>query len=296
VPVDRIFTAGSLATSYDEIATWYGKHAADLNAKRVYMPFCGFGKIVSAICRDNVTIDMCDFQRISAALVEGVFAAPEWKTNVDKPRFHKGKACAGGLMRASAGPDQYCAGFIDWIVKYGTPLDVACIGMAIPGQTYRGWLTKWTGDFDHLYDKFVKYREVFKPFINMPGTWNFTEADFFKLQPKEHYDLLVVDPPSLHPTQDLYSNGWKKINAVLGGEVRIKPWTDRNYFTLLRQVAAVKSDYLLLTWSKGNPPTEQIKNFVLSQGTLEDEVLWESRKDIYGWRIRREVPAGPVDN
>jgi hypothetical protein len=290
MPKDRVFAAGSLAKAYLEIAEWYGAHAEDINAQSVLTPFCGFGRLTSAIAREGVTVDVCDFQRLTSVIVMGVFAASDMDTNVDKPRFHKGKAYGGGFIKNM---DPHSAGFLDWVVKYGTNLDVAAIGMSLPSQTMRGWLSTWTGNINSLYKKFVNTRQDFKEYIDYPGNWSVFEMDFFKLIGSSmllnHYDVLAIDPPRLNITQDAYSLGWRKFNETLGGTVRVRPWTGRNYFTRLAQIMTIPSNYILFSWTEGKPDVDQIKDFLLSYGTLEDEQVWEShQKTIHAWRIRRE--------
>lgn len=283
-----IFSAGAQAKAYVEVAEWYAKHTEDIGAKEILVPFFGFGRMGSGMCRDDTTITGCDYLHLSATIVQGIFAAEKWETNVDKPRFHKGNAVAGSFVKDI---DIHSAGFIDWVVANGTPLDVACVGMAMPGQTMRGWLSSWTGNFDKFYSKFEQLRADCQEYIRMPGKWKFHEANLFNLIDYDvldsRYHVLAIDPPRLIGTRDLYSRGWRKFNETLGGNVRIGPWTDRNYFALLHKLMKVKSDYILFTWTRGAPDTERVKALLLTYGTLEDDTHWELySKDIYGWRIR----------
>lgn len=291
-----IFTAGSLAKAYLEVADWYGMHTEDIQAKKILVPFSGFGRLASAMCDTDTTMYVCDYQHLHTAIIRGVFGAKEWRSNVDKPHFSKGLAYEGKCVRNM---DQYSAGFVDWIAKYGTDLDVAAIGMSIPSQTMRGWLSTWTGNFDKLWEKFNKVREEFRPFVNMPGSWCWIEDDLFKfLQTDQdvlpdHFDVIGIDPPRLGTGpngKDSYSLGsWPKLNTVLGGTSKIKPWTTRNYFSNLYTLFdTVKSDYILFTWQESSPPTEPIKNAVSVYGVVEDQAIWESHnKRIYGWRVKR---------
>jgi hypothetical protein len=287
---DTIFAGGGAARAYVEVAQWYAQHAEELNAKEMLVPFFGFGRLGSALCRPGTNITGSDYVCLSRYIAEGIFAAEKAETAVDKPRFHKGKAVAGGLARFI---DIHSAGFIDWVVENGTLYDKACVGMSIPGQTMHGWLTKWTGNFDSFYTKFEKVREECKTSLSLPGTWNIHEADFFDLVGrrvlKEHYDVVAIDPPRLCGGADLYSTGWRKFNQTMGGTVRIKPWTTKNYWQLLDKILSIDCDVLLVTWTEGNPPTDEIKEFALRYGTLEDETHWELyQKSIYGWRIGRQ--------
>ena len=311
MPLDRIFTAGSLAKMYVEVAEWLGKQTFDMRKTTelesytkkpqpfsILVPFTGFSRMASAMAGHDVTVETCDYQRLSACIVNGIFKADTIKTNVDKPRFHKGKVFTGELFRGiSNQPDEYSAGFIDWVFENGTDVDKACLAMSIPGQTMRGWMGKWTGDFDGLYAKFESTRRAAADFVGMPGAWFHYEADFFKLlntvpkTVKSHYDVLVVDPPRLSgPTgRDSYSTGaWERLNRVMGGHAKIIPWNQRNYLPYLRQVLDISSDYTLFTWQEGFPRTEDIKKVVCSYGELQDEQVWEGyNKVIYGWCIKR---------
>lgn len=297
-----IFTAGSLAKAYLEIADWYGTHTEDIKAKKICVAFSGFGRLASAMCQDDAEMYVCDYQHLHTAIIKGVFGAKELVSNVDRPRFHKGLAVAGKCI---PNIDLHSAGFVDWVAKYGTDLDVAAIGMSIPSQTMRGWLSTWTGSFDKLWEKFNRVREEFRPFINMPGNWCWIEDDIFRAIDlgafqddtfPSCFDVLAIDPPRLGAGpngKDSYSRGaWPKLNAVLGGAVKIKPWTTRNYFSnLYKLLDTVSSEYILFTWQEGSPPTESIKNVICAYGTLEDETKWESyNKTIYGWRIKR-IPS-----
>jgi len=290
VPHDNVFTAGSLAKSYYEVAQWYGQNTDDIGARYVCQPFMGFGRMASAVLRDGITVDACDFQHLSWAIAKGVFNAEKVETNVDKPHYRQGKAYSGKLIKHM---DERSAGFVDWVADEGTPLDVACVGMAIPGQTMRGWMSVWTGNFDKFYAKFEQIRDQCAKFIPMPGTLNFREIDFFRhsLEYDRHYDAIILDPPRLQPTRDSYSYGaWVKLNTCLGGDVKIKSWTNRNYFYLLSQTLAIQSDYLLMTWSGEHPSAQDVKASALALGELEDEIVWEARqKTIYGWRINRKT-------
>lgn len=301
-----IFTAGSLAKAYVEVSDWYGEHTEAVNAKKICVPFSGFGRLASAMCQTDTSMYCCDFQHLHTAIIKGVFGAREWKSNVDKPRFSKGLAVEGKLIRNI---DVYSAGFIDWVAKNGTDLDVAAIGMSIPGQTMRGWLSTWTGNFDKLWEKFNRVREEFRPFINMPGSWCWIEDDIFKAANRfgeddglmtipKRFDVIAVDPPRLGTGpngKDAYSLGaWPKLNAVLlqGYDyppVKIKPWTTHNYHGMIHSLfERIDSDYILFSWTEGNPPTEMVRTFVCAHGKIIDETIWESHnKTIYGWWIRR---------
>lgn len=301
MPLDRIFTGGSLATMYFEVAAWQARHTISMQARSasqpftVLVPFTGFSRMASGMCGHGVHIDTCDFQRLSAVIVDGILKAKEVKTNVDKPRFHKGRAVAGHLIRGQYQPDIKSAGFIDWVVMAGTDFDIACLGMSIPGQTMRGWMNKWTGNFDSFYRKFERTREACAEFVNMPGTWTHFEDDFFNLDTslRARYNVLAVDPPRLGgPTsKDGYTTGsWMRLNDVLHGTVRPKPWAWKNYFSQIRRILDIDSDYIIFTWQEGFPETEQIKKLVTSYGELEDEAHWESyNKSIYGWRVKRHA-------
>jgi hypothetical protein len=294
--IKTIFSAGAQAKAYVEVAEWYAKHTEDIRAKDILVPFFGFGRMGSGMCRDDTTVTGCDYLHLSACIVRGIFSHNGWVTRVDKPRFHKGKVVAGEFLKDI---DIHSAGFIDWITENGSYLDQACIGMAIPGQTMRGWMSTWTGSFDKFYDKFEQLREDCKAYIPMPGNWVFHEADFFGLIDRhkldKHYDVLAIDPPRLVGSRDMYSRGWRKFNEALGGAVRIPPWTDKNYFVLLHKLMKVNSDYVLFTWTKGAPETERVKALLLTYGVLEDETHWQLyNKDIYGWRIRRQDLKGEL--
>jgi hypothetical protein len=292
VPIDKIFSAGSLAKAYVEIAEWYGKHTLDMNAKSILVPFSGFGRMASAMCTDETSMTVCDFQHLHTCIIEGVFMAPFYATNVDKPHFTKGAVYAGKLHIRNM--DQYSAGFFDWVLAHGTTLDVACAAMAIPSQTMRGWMSNWTTNFDSYYTKFEKIREQCREYIPMPGHWQCQEEDFFN-SPIRHwrYDCVAIDPPRLSngPTgKDAYTTGsWLRLNRVLGGTQSPKPWTPKNYFANLHRAMQVDSDYVLFSWTEGQPDLALIKDLVLSYGTLEDEAHVNAfQKSIYSWRIKKE--------
>lgn len=298
MPIDRIFTGGSLAKMYIEVAEWQGRHTLDIRGRStsqpftVLVPFTGFSRMASAMCDNGVAIDTCDYQRLSAVIVDGILTAKEVKTNVDKPRFHKGRAYAGKLFQGSNQPDERSAGFIDWVVMAGTAFDIACMGMSIPSQTMRGWMGKWTGNFDSLYTKFQKTQEACAEFVNMPGSWTHFEADFFDIEGlRPRYNVIAVDPPRLSgPTsKDAYTTGsWWRLNYVLHGEASVKPWNHRNYIHALRQVLDIDSDYIIFTWQEGFPELRTIRSLVTSYGELEDTAHWESyNKSIHGWRVKR---------
>jgi hypothetical protein len=296
VSKDTIFTAGSLAKAYVEIAEWYGTHTADIDAKKICVPFSGFGRMASAMCADRTVMTVCDYQRLHSAIVRGIFTVPMWRTNVDKPRFHKGLAVAGKCIK---GMDTYSAGFVDWVAANGTPLDVASIAMSLPGQTYRGYLGNWIGGFDKLWEKFLKTREEFRDFLDMPGDWILHEADLFSLIKEgklDHYDVIAIDPPRLGSGpkgKDAYSLGpWQRLNETLGGTVKIKPWTVGNYFHLLHQTLSIPSNYILFSWTDSNPPLDDVKKAVLSYGVLEEEIRWDAfQKTFYSWRVKRNVDS-----
>jgi hypothetical protein len=280
--VGEVFSVNGAGKSYVEVARWYGRNAEGM--EKVCMPLMGMGRIASAIAREDTVIDVCDFQRLSTGIAKGVLGSSEWETNVDKPRFHKGKAVEGVLLKSI---DIKSAGFIDWVSKNGTMLDIASIGMAVPSQTLRGWLSSWTGSFESLWAKFVKTREGCRKFVGAPGVWNYWEVDFFN-RPGEvmtgPYDVLVLDPPRL---PESYSSAWSRLNQVLGGEVKIERWRESTYYERLSEVLKIESDWLLFSWTEGQG-LEDMKDFVVSQGTLEVEESWNIRgKTIRAWKVKR---------
>jgi hypothetical protein len=292
MPIDTLFTAGTIAKHYIQIAQWVGGWAEEVGARDICLPFIGMGRMASAICNDDTVIDGCDFQRITSSVFAGVFNAEKYETNVDKPRFRKGEFYHGSFIRDMADLDPRSAGFCDWVATNGTPLDVACIGMAIPGQTLRGWMTRWTGDFETLWYKFCLFREQCKPFIPRPGVFNYTECDMFETDWGLHkkYDLLVADPPRLTGTTDPYSYTWTRLNKCLLGESSIKPWNMTNYRHHLRRLLQIDARYLSFTWtfSESGLTVTQAKEFVESYGTIVDETEWTHRKTtVYGWRVER---------
>lgn len=295
MPYDDVFRIGSFGKAYLDVAAWYGYQAESLGAKNICMPFVGLGRIASAVCREDTTMNVCDFQRISTGLIEGIFAAKAYESNVDKPRFLKGKAYE---TRFAKYIDVRSAGFIDWVAAKGTPLDVVCIGMAIPGMTLRGWMTEWKQSFETFYQKFLDIRDQAGKYIPRPGKWNYWEADFFQLlqedvmtSPKEPFDLLIIDPPRLSGGGDLYSSAWSRLNRVLLGEVSIEQWNMRNYFHNLSEMMNVPSSHLLFSWTEGrhpNPTTDQIEQFLKEQGDILTREDWRIHgKDIHAWSVRR---------
>jgi len=292
--LETIFTTGTLAKGYREIAAWYAMHSLDIEAAQICLPFFGFGRLASAMCQDYTTIDSCDFQRLSSAIWAGVFAATEYRTNITQPKFRKGPAVAGEFLKGEKyAPDLRSAGFIDYVTRRGTDLDIACLGMAIPAQTLRGWLTQWTGNFESFWTKFCQLRYACAPQVDMPGTWNHFEADLFEILGQFRpagYDVLAIDPPRLCPTTDLYSRGWAHLNHVLGGTVTIQPWTARNYTHKLQQVFTIPSRYALFSWTEGDGPPyrKDIEYWLSSHGQVEDQAKWQTYgKTIHGWRIKR---------
>lgn len=295
MPHDDIFRVGAFGKAYLQIASWYGKQALDLGAQRICMPFVGLGRIASGICREDTVMDVCDFQRISTGLIEGVFTAKKFDTNVDKPRYTKGYMYHNADANFCRDMDTQSKGFIDWVATHGTPLDLMAIGMAIPGQTLRGWMTRWTGDFVSLYDKFISIRDACEEFIPRPGEWNYWEDDLFRLldngEMNGHYDLLVVDPPRLSGGVDLYSTAWTRLNKALLGTNEIQSWTIKNYYSNLDRILDIDSDYLIFSWTEGkypNPTAQEIKEYLEKKGTILDETSWKVHgKDIFAWQVRR---------
>ncbi len=302
MPAGEIFTVGTGGVStHLDIAKWYGIHAARDKMQKVCMPFVGMGRIMSGVCRDDTIIDVCDFQRISTGIIEGVFNAEEWKSNVgpNLPRLRKGKAFELG-DKFVEGVSRDCAGFIDWIAEHGTLLDIMSIGMAIPGQTERGRMGLWVGNFGDLYDRFRQIREQAREFIPRPGWWFYWEDDFFKLMEDKTwpyraiYDLLVLDLPYLSGNTDMYSTGsWQRLNSILGGDVTIEPWTYKNYYQKLLKALEVKSKYLMITWTdikSSRIIPQDLRTWFIDQthGTLEDEQRWSANpKTLFGWKIKR---------
>lgn len=292
MPKDDVFTAGSIAKAYIEISGWYGEEAERIGAKSAIMPCMGMGRILSGISRPDTRCIGIDFQRVSGAVINGIFRASTYDTNVDELRYRKGSFVAGesGIRDL----DMRSAGFIDWILEHGTTLDVAVIGMIIPGHTYHGWLDKWTGDINRLWDKFIRVREECKQFIPRPGKWEFHEDDFFKVSTRftETYDVLVLDLPRLGSGgRESYSTAWSRLNKALGGNATIEPWTAKNYMSNMQLLLSVKSKYILMTWTDGrapNPSVQQMRSFLGEHAELESETHWYTYgKDIYGWLFKR---------
>jgi hypothetical protein len=284
------YRTGFIGASTKEATAWVAAHVGD--AKSIFVPFAGTGKDVMSMSGPDRVIESWDTQYYSRAIIEGVFAASEPKSNVDKLHYRKGFMFE---TRAIKNIDERCAGFIDWVVEEGTLFDHAALGSAIVRCTLMGRMTQWYANMEQLFSRFQRARDYNLTWVGKPGTFVHHEGSVFdsiaadELQPS--YDLMQVDPPKVVVGKDVYSANFDVLNKTFKGAVtQLPPWSTRDSMGRFRELMRVDAKRILFMYLTGVKPTyEEVKAMLLEHGELEAEEAFTHRgRTDYALIIRRK--------
>jgi len=275
------YTTGFMGTLPTPAAEWIGAHSRAKKAKSIFVPFAGSCKAIQMMAGPDVRIETCDTQIYPRAIIEGVFAAQEVETNVDKLRYTKGYMFE---KRPVQYMDDLSAGFIDWVGKNGTLFDKACIASAFIRSTFMGRMGQWSTNPEGLWRKFEYARTNNSNWIKQPGTFVHHEGSAFDNLPKGHIDFMQLDPPKVVSGSDVYSDRFIDLNIALGGQITELPkWNWKQSMPAFRQLMELDVDYIAFVYVTGVKPTnEAVEEMFLDYGTVEDrlEVPHKGRTDI----------------
>lgn len=287
-----LFKIGFMGAAKEDNVLWAAKHTK--GAKTICVPFTGSCRTIAAMARHDTTIESWDTQIISRAIIDGVFKAKKSESNLtDKPRYRKGHMYES---RAFKGIDDASAGFIDWVGEHGTLYDKVAIFSAAVRSTLMGRMQDWNGDIDELWYKYNRSKKYLEQWLNMPGKFIHHEASFFDPLTTKSYDAILIDPPKVVQTSDIYSRSFNDLNIALGGTIEIPTWGWRDVIGWLRMTFNVDAEKILLFYvSDVRPSLPQVKTLLAEFGEIQEHeevmALNKSRYD-YGVLALRERASG----
>lgn len=292
---EGIFKIGFMGSAKEENVLWAAKHTAD--SKTICVPFAGSCRTIAAMAGEGKTIESWDTQIISRAIIDGVFGAKKAESNVDVPRYRKGYMFE---TRGFKKIDDRSAGFVDWVGEHGTLLDKVAMFSAASRSTYMGRMQEWSdsSNINTLWDKFEKTRAYLEGWVNLPGKFIHHEASFFEPLPEGPYDAMLVDPPKVVMSSDIYSKMFGTLNIALGGSHEIPKWHWKDAPGLMRLTFGIPAKkYLLFYVSDVRPTLAEMKRVMArNAGPLQDEeeniVLHRSRYDYGVLAIREQHDGG----
>lgn len=283
------YRSGFIGATTNDATAWVADQVGD--AKTICVPFTGTGKDVLSMSGEGRVIESWDTQHYSRAIVEGVFAAKEPKSNVDKIRYRKGWMYE---TRAIKNIDERCAGFIDWVADEGTLFDHAALCSAVVRCSLMGRMTQWYANMEQLWTRFQKARDYNTNWVNRPGSFIHHEASVFddiEAGKLGSYDLMQVDPPKVVVGKDVYSANFDVLNKAVHGLITDLPqWSTRNSLGYFRQLLTVDAKRILFMYTSGVKPTyEEVRRLLLKEGELEVEKEFPHRgRTDYALIIRRD--------
>ena len=272
-----LFKAGMRGAIASGVAEWSALYTESL--QDICVPFTGSAKTVAAMADARKCIESWDTQVASRGIVEGVFAAERLQSSVRVPKFRKGYMYE---TRAIAGIDAASAGLVDYIGKYGTIADKAAISSAVTRCTQMGRMGTWTGNVEQLWAKFQKSRSYLAGYVNLPGQFTHHEANVYQVPPQGKYDAVLIDPPKVVSTTDIYSAHYQDLNTALGGAVPIPEWRREHVLVRLEELIALPARWVLLLYTSEVHPTMDEIRWLLSrygQIVVEDRYRHRSRYD-----------------
>jgi hypothetical protein len=281
-----VYRTGFIGATTEAASAWVGERAGD--TKDVLVPFAGSCRDIQSMAKDGRHIVSYDTQAYSRFIVDGVFAAASVASNVDKLHYRKGWVYE---TRPIKNIDERCAGFIDWVADEGTDFDKACLASAIVRCTLMGRMTQWYANAEQLWSRFEKARGYNTPFVGQPGSFTHHEASFYDDIPKDHFDLVQVDPPKIVIGGDVYSSNFDFLNKALHGKVADLPkWNWRESKGLFEQLAReVDWDRMIFLYVSGVKPSyDEVKTMLKRYGEIEEEQSFDHRgRTDYGILLRR---------
>lgn len=278
------YKVGFIGASTPAATSWVASQVQD--AKKICVPYAGSCRDISSMVGPDRTIESWDTQYYSKAIIDGVFSAGTVETNVDKIRYRKGYMYE---TRAIKNIDERCAGFIDWVAKYGTDLDKASLGSAVIRSTLMGRVTQWYANMERFWTRFLKARDYNAQWINQPGEFIHHEASFHDSLPSGSYDLMQVDPPKVVVGSDVYSANFSKLNTALGGSIELPRWKAGDALPKFQDLTKVDTERIVFLYtSKVKPTVEQVRTLLETFGTIETEQEFAHRGRVdYGIVVRR---------
>ena len=277
------YRMGFVGASTDEVCYWLRDNIPK-DVEYIAIPFLGSGRSLSILATNNRVIESWDQQYLSRVIVEGVFAAEHPLVHVSEPKMRKGYVYE---TRCFPGIDERSAGLIDYIAHHGSLYERAALTTAIIRSTFRGRIGEWdeTSTATSLWEKFKKRLVDQVPYLNLPATFDHHEGDFYNTlrDTTDSYDLLVVDPPKVISSADIYSTTFAKLNYAIGVDpsqaIPFDRWTKYDYFGKVRKLLETKSEYLTFEYTSGVQPTiDEIKVLLGEYGELMVETRTMHRK------------------
>ncbi len=272
------FRMGFIGASTDEVCYWLRDNIPK-DVETIAIPFLGSGRSLSILATNERLIDSWDQQYLSRVIVEGIFAAERSVRTISEPKLRKGYVYE---TRCFPGIDEKSAGLIDYIAHHGTLYERAALTTAIIRSTFRGRIGEWdeVSTATSLWDKFIKRLDIQQEYVNLPADINHHEGDFYDSKPVRVYDLIMVDPPKVISSRDIYSQGFAKLNYAIGAEsADFDAWTRYDYFGKIRMLLETKSKYLTFEYTSGVRPTiDEIKTLLGEYGELMTEIRTTHRK------------------
>jgi hypothetical protein len=277
-----MYRTGFIGASTQEATQWVAQSVGD--ARTICVPFAGSGRDIFSMAGPDRLIESWDTQFYSRAVVEGVFAAKEMKTNVDAIRYRKGYMFE---TRSLKNIDERSAGFIDWVADEGTMFDKAAMSSAIVRCTLMGRMTQWYANVEQLYARFLRARENNLPFLNAPGEFIHHEGSVldYKFEDIEPFDLMQVDPPKVVVGGDVYSSNFDVLNKAMHGAVETLPkWTSKVSLANFRQLMNIPTKRILFMYVSGVKPTyEEVRRMLLEYGEpIEEKSFTHRGRTDYG--------------
>jgi hypothetical protein len=270
------YQAGFVGSLTDEAIEWVQSVTGD--AKSICIPFTGVGKALVSFASEDRTIESWDTLHYSRAIVEGVFASKEAKTNVDKIHYRKGWMYE---TRALKHIDERCAGFIDWVADEGTLFDKAALGSAIVRSTLMGRMGQWRSNMEQFWKRFQRIRAYNAEWISQRGTFAHHEGNVYDDLPNDKsYDLIHIDPPKIVVGTDIYSTQFAALNRALHGKVAELPeWTSRDSLAKFETLLGVNTKRVLFMYTSDvKPAYEEVRELLLRHGEVEVERKFPHRK------------------
>jgi hypothetical protein len=150
-------------------------------------------------------------------------------------------------------------------------------------MTYKGQQGYWADDTDlaDLWTAFEEHRNLLRNYTSMPGTFTATDDDFFKedLESME-YDLLMLDPPIIKGSRDIYSgNGqYRHLNILLGGEKELSRWNVATFYGRVRRILNMNVSRFIIKYQTGmNPSLNVFRDILEEYGKITEEAVWEKK-------------------
>ena len=272
------FRMGFVGASTDDVCYWLRDNIPK-DIESIAIPFLGSGRSLSILATNDRIIDSWDQQYLSKVIVDGIFKAERSARTISGPKLRKGYVYE---TRCFPGIDEKSAGLIDYIAHHGTLYEHAALTTAIIRSTFRGRIGEWdeTSTAESLWERFQKRLDIQQEYLNLPAHLTHHEDDFYKDRHDGTYDLIMVDPPKIIQTTDIYSQSFGKLNLAIGAQsANFDSWTKYDYFGKVRKLLETKSRYITFEYTSGVRPTiDEIRTLLDGYGELMAETRTTHRK------------------